>query len=99
MDFVCRSGVCCFSRLFYRLTWKGRLDPVKLTLAGAAMSALFSSLTQGMLSVNEAALEQALFWLAGSVQGRDLSLLLSVLPYIVLKHSSSAFCWAPKSMC
>ena len=59
------------------------LTPVKLTLAGAAMSALFSSLTQGMLSVNEAALEQALFWLAGSVQGRDLSLLVSVLPYIV----------------
>ncbi|MEC1259682.1 iron ABC transporter permease [Bacillus swezeyi] len=59
------------------------LTPVKLTLAGAAMSALFSSLTQGMLSVNEAALEQALFWLAGSVQGRDLSLLISVLPYIV----------------
>jgi iron complex transport system permease protein len=47
------------------------------------MSSLFSSLTQGMLSVNEAALEQALFWLAGSVQGRDLSLLVSVLPYIV----------------
>lgn len=59
------------------------LTPVKLTLAGAAMTALFSSLTQGMLSVNEAALEQAIFWLAGSVQGRSLSLLTSVLPYIV----------------
>ncbi|MFN2744195.1 MULTISPECIES: FecCD family ABC transporter permease [Bacillus] len=59
------------------------LTPVKLTLAGAAMSAMFSSLTQGLLSVNEAALEQALFWLAGSVQGRDLSLLTTVLPYIV----------------
>jgi iron complex transport system permease protein len=31
---------------------------------------------------NEAALDQVLFWLAGSVQGRKLELLYSVLPYI-----------------
>ncbi|NPC94117.1 iron ABC transporter permease [Bacillus sp. WMMC1349] len=60
------------------------MTPLKLTLAGAALAALFSSLTQGMLSVNEAALEQALFWLAGSVQGRDLNLLISVSPYLLV---------------
>ncbi|MDA1476363.1 FecCD family ABC transporter permease [Bacillus changyiensis] len=59
------------------------MTSLKLTLAGAALAALFSSLTQGMLSVNEAALEQALFWLAGSVQGRDLNLLISVSPYLL----------------
>jgi iron complex transport system permease protein len=58
------------------------LTPMKLTLAGAAMAALFSSLTQGFLVSNEAALDQVLFWLAGSVQGRKLELLYSVLPYI-----------------
>lgn len=58
------------------------LTPMKLTLAGAAMSALFSSFTQGLLVVDEAALEQVLFWLAGSVQGRKLETLFSVLPYI-----------------
>ena len=57
------------------------LTPMKLTLAGAAMAALFSSLTQGFLVSNEAALDQVLFWLAGSVQGRKLELLYSVLPY------------------
>ena len=46
------------------------LTPIKLTLAGAAMAAMFSSFTQGLLVINEAALEQVLFWLAGSVQGR-----------------------------
>jgi iron complex transport system permease protein len=58
------------------------LTPMKLTLAGAAMAAMFSSFTQGLLVVDEAALEQVLFWLAGSVQGRKLETLLNVLPYI-----------------
>lgn len=60
------------------------LTPMKLTLAGAAMAAMFSSFTQGLLVINEAALEQVLFWLAGSVQGRKLETLLSVLPYLGL---------------
>ncbi|MCV9886807.1 FecCD family ABC transporter permease [Metabacillus halosaccharovorans] len=59
------------------------LTPMKLTLAGAAMAALFSSLTQGLLVVNEAALDQVLFWLAGSIQGRKLESLFTVLPYIL----------------
>jgi iron complex transport system permease protein len=58
------------------------LTPMKLTLAGAAMAAMFSSFTQGLLVVDEAALEQVLFWLAGSVQGRKLETLFNVLPYI-----------------
>lgn len=62
---------------------RGGLTPVKLTLAGAAMAALFSSLTQGLLVLNETALEEVLFWLAGSVQGRKLEILGSVFPYLV----------------
>ncbi|OLN22607.1 iron ABC transporter [Domibacillus antri] len=58
------------------------LTPMKMTLAGAAIAAMFSSITQGFLVFNEAMLDQALFWLAGSVQGRNLDLLLSVLPYL-----------------
>lgn len=58
------------------------LTPMKLTLAGAAMSAMFSSMTQGFLVINETALEQVLFWLAGSVSGRKLETLLAVLPYL-----------------
>jgi len=60
------------------------LTPMKLTLAGAAIGAMFSSFTQGLLVVDEAALEQVLFWLAGSVQGRKLETLVSVLPFIGL---------------
>ncbi|WP_394139690.1 FecCD family ABC transporter permease [Cytobacillus oceanisediminis] len=58
------------------------LTPMKLTLAGAAMSAMFASMTQGFLVINETALEQVLFWLAGSVSGRKLETLTAVLPYL-----------------
>jgi iron complex transport system permease protein len=58
------------------------LTPMKLTLAGAAISAMFSSFTQGLLVIDEALLDQVLFWLAGSVSGRKLETLISVLPYI-----------------
>ncbi len=49
-----------------------------------AISALFSSLTQGLLVLNEKALEEVLFWLAGSVQGRKLEILQSVFPYLLI---------------
>ncbi|ASS76462.1 iron ABC transporter [Tumebacillus algifaecis] len=63
---------------------KDGLTPLKLTLAGAAMTALFSSMMHGMLVVNERTLEEVLFWLAGSVAGRKLEFLVSVLPYLAV---------------
>lgn len=53
-----------------------------LGAAVAAMAAMFSSFTQGLLVLDEALLDQVLFWLAGSVQGRKLETLITVLPYI-----------------
>lgn len=63
---------------------RGGLTPMKLTLAGAAMSAMVASLTQGLLVSNEALLDQVLFWLAGSVSGRSLDNLVAVLPYLLV---------------
>ncbi|TCP30634.1 iron complex transport system permease protein [Scopulibacillus darangshiensis] len=79
-------GAAAASAVVYGIGSLGRegLTPVKLTLAGAAIAALFSSLTQGMLSTNEKSLDTVLFWLVGSIQGRDLTLLLAVLPYLVI---------------
>ncbi len=79
-------GAAVASVIVYALGSLGRegLTPMKLTLAGAAIAAMFSSLTQGMLVLNEKALEDVLFWLAGSVEGRSLSILISVLPYICI---------------
>lgn len=71
------------------------LTPLKLTLAGAAVAALFSSLTQGFLVLNEAALDQVYFWLSGSVQGRTLDGLFAVLPYMTAAYILCIFI-APK---
>ncbi|TVY06971.1 FecCD family ABC transporter permease [Paenibacillus cremeus] len=60
------------------------LTPIKITLAGSAMTAFFASLTQGILLSNGKAFEQVLFWLVGSVAGRTMEMLLSVLPYMVI---------------
>lgn len=65
------------------------LTPMKLTLAGAAMTAMFSSFTQGLLVLNEAALDQVLYWLAGSVQGRKLETLSGVMPYLGIGWAAS----------
>ena len=72
--------------LVFILSSTGRegLTPLKLTLAGSAITALFASFTQGLLVLNETALDQVLFWLAGSVANRPLDLLINALPYILV---------------
>ena len=85
MIFALIGAAVSFSVVFV-LSSIGRegLTPMKLVLAGAAVSALFSSLTQGMLTINETALDQVLFWLAGSVANRPIDLLITGFPYLVI---------------
>jgi iron complex transport system permease protein len=80
------AGAAIAAFIVYFLGSFGRegLTPMKLTLAGAAIASLFSSLTQGLLVMDESALEEVLFWMAGSVQGRKLEILSSVFPYILI---------------
>lgn len=56
--------------------------PLKLILAGAVLTYLLSALTTGILILNQRTLDEVRFWLAGSIAGRDMSILLPVLPYI-----------------
>jgi len=60
---------------------RGGMSPMKLTVAGAAVEALLTSLMLALLILSQRTLEEIRFWLAGSVAGRDLDLLLQVLPY------------------
>lgn len=62
---------------------RGGPTPLKLTIAGAALTALLSSFTTGVLILNQRTLEEVRFWLAGSVAGRDLDLLLQAAPYLL----------------
>ncbi|MFK2827172.1 iron ABC transporter permease [Bacillus sp. B190/17] len=71
--------------LVYFLGSLGRdgLSPIKIVLSGAAITALFVSFTQGLLVIDEQKIQSILFWLAGSVAGRSMDMLLPVLPFMV----------------
>lgn len=70
----------------YGLGAMGRsgMTPLKLTVAGAAVTALLASIMQGILVLHERTLDEIRFWLAGSVAGRDLGLFLKVMPYLIV---------------
>lgn len=83
------AAVSAFS--VYGLGSIGRegMTPVQVTLAGAAVTALFSSMTQGILLSNGKAFDQVLYWLVGSVAGRELSMLTTVLPYMLIGFAAA----------
>lgn len=60
------------------------LTPLKLVIAGAALSYLLNSLITGMLILSQRTLDDIRFWLAGSLAGQDLAGLLPVLPYMAV---------------
>ncbi|MCL4269160.1 MAG: iron ABC transporter permease [Anaerolineales bacterium] len=62
---------------------RGGATPFKLTIAGAALSSLLSSLTTAILMFNQRSLEEVRFWLAGSVAGREMSLVLEAAPFLL----------------
>ncbi|MGO1182988.1 MAG: FecCD family ABC transporter permease [Micrococcaceae bacterium] len=63
---------------------RGAADPIRLTLAGVALGAVFSGMTTGLTLSNPDAFDQMRSWNAGSLLGRGFEVLLPVLPFIVL---------------
>ncbi|MDF0728044.1 iron ABC transporter permease [Cytobacillus sp. S13-E01] len=77
------AGVAAVMVFFLGSLGRDGLSPIKIVLAGAAISAFFSSFTQGILVLNEQNLEGILFWLAGSVSGRTMDMLEPILPFMI----------------
>lgn len=78
-------GAAVSSTAVYFLGSIGRdgLTPIKITLAGSALTAFFGSLTQGVLLSNGKAFDQVLVWLVGSVAGRTMESFQSVYLYML----------------
>ncbi|MCI3920595.1 iron ABC transporter permease [Paenibacillus sp. TRM 82003] len=78
------AGAAAGAALAYALGSLGRdgLSPTKMILSGAAVTAAFGALTQGMLVHNEAGLQDVLFWLTGSVAGRSADAFFIALPFL-----------------
>jgi iron complex transport system permease protein len=58
--------------------------PVKLALAGAALTAMLGSFTTTILLVDAVALDQFRFWAVGSLAGRGPEIARQVAPFIVV---------------
>lgn len=84
LTFVAFLGAATTAILVYFLGSLGRggLTPLNLTVAGAVLTALISSLTTAILIVSQRTLDEIRFWLAGSLAGRDFNILLQVLPFV-----------------
>ncbi|WP_433545897.1 FecCD family ABC transporter permease [Streptomyces sp. CA-294286] len=63
---------------------RGGATPVTLALGGAAIHALFTALTAGMLVLDEQALDTYRFWTVGSVAGRPADITLQMLPFVAV---------------
>lgn len=63
---------------------RGGATPLKLTLAGAVLTAFIGSFTSAILILNQDTLEQVRFWTAGSLSGRDIALLAQTAPYMLV---------------
>lgn len=58
--------------------------PIKLALAGAAITAAFGAVTTSFLLFNQSTFDQFRFWQVGALAGRDLTVALQVGPFLLV---------------
>ena len=79
-------GAAVATVMVYTIASFGRegATPVKLALAGAAVTAAFYSLTNAIVMTNVDALNELRFWQVGSLAGRYMPVFWQTLPFIVI---------------
>ena len=79
------AGAAVASVVVYSVAALGRegATPVKLALAGAALSAAFGAVTTVMLLLDQATFDQFRFWAVGSLAGRDMTIVVQVAPFLI----------------
>ncbi|WP_329126472.1 FecCD family ABC transporter permease [Streptomyces sp. NBC_01465] len=80
------AGAMAASIVVYLLGRLGRSGstPVKLALAGVAVTAVLSSLTSAVVLTDPEALDRYRFWSAGSLADQDASTVLRILPFLAV---------------
>ena len=80
------AGAAVASVLVYGLgaIGSGGATPVKLALAGAAITAFLLSMTTAMLLLDQRTLDEYRFWSVGSVAGRDPDLVAQLGPFFAV---------------
>ncbi|MDR1015435.1 MAG: iron ABC transporter permease [Coriobacteriales bacterium] len=77
-------GAAAASLAVYLLGAAGRQSatPTRLALAGVAISAALSALTEAVVLADQAVFNEFRLWVAGSLEGRSFDILLVVLPFV-----------------
>ncbi|WP_062465878.1 FecCD family ABC transporter permease [Demequina maris] len=65
--------------------------PVRLALAGVALTALISSVTYAVLMVDDATLDQYRLWVAGSLTGRQSEDVAALVPIVAIAIVAALF--------
>lgn len=76
-------GAAAGALLVWSLTGQGGKQPVRLALAGITVHFLLSSLTEGLIILNQYSTESMMFWLVGSVNQAGWAEVRMVLPWFV----------------
>ncbi|MEV0218034.1 iron ABC transporter permease [Streptomyces sp. NPDC050704] len=79
------AGAVAAACLVYSIAARGRggASPVKLALAGTALSAMVAGGTTVVLTTSSATLDQFRFWQVGALSGRDAGTVAQMLPFLV----------------
>lgn len=62
----------------------GRVNPVRLVLAGVAVSTLLASLMKGTIILQDENTDSLVYWLAGAVDGSDWNDVRTILPWTMV---------------
>lgn len=79
----CVAGGLAGAGVLFFIAWRGAVSPVRLALAGVALSAFFGAAIVGLLSSSRTFLQTSLGFLAGGLYGSEWSDLQAALPYAV----------------
>jgi iron complex transport system permease protein len=79
------AGAVAAACLVYAIAARGRggASPVKLALAGTALSAMTAGATTVVLTSSSATLDQFRFWQVGALSGRDADTVGRMLPFLL----------------
>ena len=80
---ACVGGGVFGSVVLFVIAWRGAISPVRLALAGVALSAFFGAAIVGLLSSSRTFLQTSLGFLAGGMYGSEWADFQAMLPYIV----------------
>ncbi|MBA8794014.1 iron complex transport system permease protein [Friedmanniella endophytica] len=80
------AGAALAAVVVYAVAAVGRegATPVKLALAGAALTAGFGAVTTALLLLDQRTFDEFRFWQVGSLTGRDLGVVAAVSPFLAV---------------